>query len=79
MAVSLVSRPAKAGPTRTSIAATIAKRSLSALRVLTQRQLRLASSMKGKTAQRRLLASLVNKAQARLDLANNEQQCWRKT
>ena len=40
-----------------------------ALRVLTQRQLRYASRMKDKTAQRKLLASLVQQAQARLDFA----------
>jgi hypothetical protein len=39
-----------------------------ALRVLTQRQLR----MENKGAQRRLLASLVQQAQARLDFADHE-------
>lgn len=41
-----------------------------ALRVLTQRQLRYASRMKDKTAQRKLLASLIQQAQARLDFAD---------
>ncbi len=44
-----------------------------ALRVLTQRQLRYASRMKDKAAQRRLLASLIQQAQARMDLAKRQQ------
>jgi hypothetical protein len=44
-----------------------------ALRVLTQRQLRYASRMQDKAAQRRLLASLVQQAQARMDLAQRRQ------
>jgi hypothetical protein len=44
-----------------------------ALRVLTQRQLRYASRMKDKAAQRRLLASLVQQAQARMEFAQAHQ------
>ena len=43
-----------------------------ALRVLTQRQLRYASRMTDKAAQRRLLGSLVQQAQARVDFERGE-------
>tara|TARA_R110002072_G_scaffold28296_3_gene91059 strand:+ start:756 stop:1109 length:354 start_codon:yes stop_codon:yes gene_type:complete len=42
-----------------------------ALRVLTQRQLRYASAMTNKAAQLRLLASLVQQAQARMDFTQD--------